>query len=78
MTEKYCFTISEQGQEGLGILEKTFNEQTAYFLKKHGIQPGMKVLEIGCGLGMMTQIIANLVGKHGHVVAIDNNENQIN
>jgi len=37
----------------------------------------MKVLDIGCGLGFMTQIIAGLVSNTGHVVAIDNNENQI-
>jgi len=77
MTEKYCYSVGEQGQESLGILEKIFNEQTEYFLRKHGVKPGMKVLDIGCGLGFMTQIIANLAGDAGHVVAIDNNENQI-
>ena len=77
MTEKYCYSIGEQGQESLGILEKSFNEQTEYFLKKHGVKPGMKVLDIGCGLGFMTQAIANLVGDDGHVVAIDNSQNQV-
>lgn len=28
MTEKYCYSIGEQGQESLGILENSFNEQT--------------------------------------------------
>ncbi len=78
MTEKYCYSIGEQGQESLGILEKSFNEQTEYFLKKHGVTSGMKVLDIGCGLGFMTQIIADLVGSDGKVIAIDNNQNQIN
>lgn len=32
MTEKYCYSIGEQGQESLGILEKSLNEQTEYFL----------------------------------------------
>jgi len=75
--EKYCYSIGEQGQESLGILEKSFNEQTEYFLKKHGVKSGMKVLDIGCGLGYMTQAIANLVGDDGHVVAIDNSDNQV-
>lgn len=78
MTEKYCYSIGEKGQGSLGILEKSFNEQTEYFLKKHGVTSGMKVLDIGCGLGFMTQIIAGLVGSDGKVIAIDNNENQIN
>ena len=77
MTEKYCFTVGEQGQESLGLLEKGFNEQTQYFLQKHGLKPGMKVLDIGCGLGFMTQIIAERVGDSGKVVAIDNSDNQI-
>jgi len=78
MTEKYCYSIGEKGQESLGILEKSFNEQTEYFLKKHGVTSGMKVLDIGCGLGFMTQIIAGLIGSDGKVIAIDNNQNQIN
>jgi ubiquinone/menaquinone biosynthesis C-methylase UbiE len=77
MTEKYCYTVGEEGQESLDLLEKGFNEQTQYFLQKHGLKPGMKVLDIGCGLGFMTQIIAERVGDSGKVVAIDNSDNQI-
>ena len=77
MTEEYCFTIGENGQESLDIIEKTFNPQTEYFLKKHGLKAGMKVLDIGCGLGNMTQIIANTVGSDGKVIAIDNNDQQL-
>lgn len=35
------------------------------------IQPGMHVLEIGCGQGDTTMILADAVGEHGHVTAID-------
>jgi SAM-dependent methyltransferase len=77
MTEQYCYTVGEQGQESLNILEKSFNEQTEYFLRKHGLRAGMTVLDIGCGLGIMTQIIATIVGESGKVVAIDNNDNQV-
>lgn len=78
MTEEYCYSVGDKGQESLGILEKGFNEQTEYFLRRHGVGPGMRVLDIGCGLGFMTQIIANIVGEIGKVIAIDNNENQVN
>ena len=47
MTEKYYYSIGKQGQESLGILEKSFNAQTEYFLKKHGVKSGIKVLDIG-------------------------------
>jgi cyclopropane fatty-acyl-phospholipid synthase-like methyltransferase len=36
-----------------------------------GIKEGMRVLEIGCGQGDTTVAIAESVGEHGHVVAID-------
>jgi ubiquinone/menaquinone biosynthesis C-methylase UbiE len=77
MTEKYCFTVSEDGQKSLNILEKGFNDQTKYFLNKHGLKPGLSVLDIGCGLGYMSQYLAEIVGKNGFVTAIDNSENQI-
>jgi ubiquinone/menaquinone biosynthesis C-methylase UbiE len=36
-----------------------------------GIQEGMRVLEIGCGQGDTTVVLADLVGESGHVVALD-------
>lgn len=43
------------------------------FLAWAGIEPGMKVLEIGCGSGSLTfeAGLAELIGPAGHVVAID-------
>ncbi len=35
------------------------------------IQPGMRVLEIGCGQGDTTVVLADAVGADGHVIAID-------
>ncbi len=35
------------------------------------LQPGMTVLDIGCGPGRVTVPVAKQVGPHGHVVAID-------
>ena len=35
------------------------------------IQPGSRVLEIGCGQGDTTAVLAALVGERGHVDAID-------
>ena len=48
MDEKYCFAIGKDGQQSLDILDSTFNNQTKYFLKKHGLSSGMKVLDIFC------------------------------
>jgi demethylmenaquinone methyltransferase/2-methoxy-6-polyprenyl-1,4-benzoquinol methylase len=35
------------------------------------IQPGMHVLEPGCGTGRLTGILAEAVGPHGRVLALD-------
>ena len=35
------------------------------------IKPGDKVLEIGCGQGDMTLVLADAVGESGHVTAVD-------
>jgi SAM-dependent methyltransferase len=36
-----------------------------------GVGEGMRVLDVGCGHGTVTQLAARLVGSRGHVVAID-------
>lgn len=36
-----------------------------------GIQPGSRVLEIGCGQGDCTVVLAEAVGEGGHVDAVD-------
>ena len=44
---------------------------TERFLRDAGISSGMRVLDIGCGVGDVTMIAAQLVGTAGHVTSID-------
>ena len=44
---------------------------TQRFLRDAGISSGMHVLDIGCGMGDVTMIAAQLVGTAGHVTSID-------
>ena len=37
----------------------------------------MTVIDIGCGTGLMTKWLAEQVGETGHIIAIDNRENQL-
>jgi len=53
-----------------GILE----EWTESFFRAAGIEPGMKVLDLGCGMGDVSLLAAKLVGPTGSVVGIDRDE----
>jgi 2-polyprenyl-3-methyl-5-hydroxy-6-metoxy-1,4-benzoquinol methylase len=44
---------------------------TEHFLRDAGIACGMRVLDIGCGMGDVTMLVAQLVGPQGRVVSID-------
>jgi trans-aconitate methyltransferase len=44
---------------------------TEHFLRDAGIGSGMRVLDIGCGMGDVAMIVAQLVGSAGRVVSID-------
>src|SRR5690606_12440063 len=41
------------------------------------LQPGMTVLDVGCGTGAITSGIAEIVGPSGRVIGIDNNPDLI-
>lgn len=76
--EKYIVSIGDEGSKALVLLDEVFNKSTQEFLMNAGLKPGMKVLDIGCGSGLMTCWIAQQVGSTGRVVGIENNENQLN
>jgi ubiquinone/menaquinone biosynthesis C-methylase UbiE len=40
-------------------------------IQRSGFQPGMKVLEVGCGSGCYTTFVARAVGGNGEVYALD-------
>jgi SAM-dependent methyltransferase len=44
---------------------------TAHFLRDAGIAAGMRVLDIGCGMGDVTMLVAQQVGPAGRVLSID-------
>lgn len=41
------------------------------------LQPGMKVLDVGCGTGAISKDIAKVVGPQGHITGIDNTKHFI-
>ena len=62
-------TVQEQNrlQYQAAILEKW----TGQFFVSAGIEPGMKVLDLGCEMGDVSLLAAKLVGPTGSVIGID-------
>lgn len=57
--------------ERLGAQARVFDPWTEALLREAGIAPGMRVLDVGCGRGDVSLLLARLVGPHGRVVAVD-------
>lgn len=52
-------------------IQQTQLQHRYALVEAFGIKEGMKVLEIGCGQGDTTVVLADVVGENGHVTAID-------
>lgn len=48
-----------------------FRPYTGRLFDDCGIVPGMRVLDVGCGVGDVSLLAASLVGQHGEVVGVD-------
>jgi len=55
----------------LGLQHRLWSAHTHLLWERAGIQPGMTVLDIGCGPGHATMDLAEIVGPRGSVIAID-------
>ncbi|MEM7504529.1 MAG: methyltransferase domain-containing protein [Pseudomonadota bacterium] len=54
------------------------NEPTRRLFTRAGISAGMRVLEVGCGSGEVTSLLAQMVGSAGFVLAVDSNQHALN
>jgi membrane protease YdiL (CAAX protease family) len=64
-------TSDEEIQRLLLQAELIFNPPTRRLLQDAGIRAGMKILDLGSGVGDVTLLAAELVGQTGTVVGVD-------
>lgn len=69
--EKYALGNSAHEQERLKVQAKFLERWSEQYLLSAGLEPGMRVLDLGCGLGDVSLLVAKLVGTSGHVTGID-------
>ena len=71
--QEYTMGRTEAETKRLMVQSQLFEEITGRFLKRCGIAPGMKVLDVGSGAGDVSLAVADIVGKDGAVVGVDMN-----
>ncbi len=67
----YALGYSEREFRRLTLQGAFFRDLTHDLLRRAGIAPGMRVLDLGCGVGDVALLAAELLGRSGAVLGID-------
>ena len=67
----YPFVISPAELERIARQSARFAPATLRVFREAGLGPGWRVLDVGCGTGDSTRLVATLVGRTGGVVGVD-------
>jgi SAM-dependent methyltransferase len=67
----YVLGTSEVELQRLIDQSRFYGELTEEVLRRAGIGAGMRVLDVGCGAGDVSLLVASLVGPSGSVIGID-------
>ena len=67
----YPLGSSEKEHDRLVRQANILRRWTERFFREAGLEPGMKVLDLGCGMGDVSLLAAEMVGPSGFVTGID-------
>src|SRR5262245_4243068 len=73
----YALGNSESEFKRLEIQAAFIRDLTEDVLKRAGVSPGMRVLDIGCGVGDVSLLAGSLVGPTGSVIGVDRSREAI-
>src|SRR5215467_13742766 len=73
MSEKAAYVMGhdERERRRLALQGSILNPFTEHLLRRAGISAGMRVLDIGCGVGDVSLLAARIVGRSGRVTSLD-------
>src|SRR5215472_11588629 len=74
---EYVLATGEAAAHRLQILHEIYGPGAQQVLTEAGIRPGMRVADLGCGVGMVTRLLAEMVGPKGQVVGVDYSPAQV-
>ena len=78
-TEQHRYILGHSVAEHARLARQAalFEPYTERLFFAAGIAPGMRVLDVGCGVGDVSLLVARLVGPRGQVVGIDRDASAI-
>src|SRR5262245_6528714 len=71
VTSAYILGHADLEIERLRLQADVIAGVTRRLIQKCGIRPGMRVLDIGCGVGDVSMLLAEAVGETGSVLGFD-------
>jgi ubiquinone/menaquinone biosynthesis C-methylase UbiE len=75
--DSYALGYSEAEFRRLKFQGEYLRDFTADVLRRAGIAPGMQVLDIGCGIGDVSLLAAEMVSSSGAVLGVDRSEQAV-
>lgn len=70
-SHRYAIRGGREGKERLNLLARVMLPTTSQLLKIVGLRQGMQSLDVGCGGGHVSLLMASMVGAAGRVVGTD-------
>src|SRR5213075_2168535 len=70
----YAIHGGQEGKERLDLLARVMLPTTRQLLDRVGLIKGMKCLDVGCGGGQVSILMASIVGPEGRVMGTDTDE----
>jgi hypothetical protein len=68
---EYSLATGEPAVRRLNALHQVYAPAGRRVLLQAGLVPGMHVADFGCGVGVVTRMLAEMVGPSGHVTGVD-------
>src|SRR5260370_31614254 len=69
----HCYALrgGKEGKDRLDLLARVMLPTTVQLLDRVGLGRGMKCLDVGCGGGHVTRLMAGIVGPEGRAIRND-------
>ncbi|RII13117.1 Demethylmenaquinone methyltransferase [Streptomyces sp. YIM 130001] len=73
-SQSYVMDSTSEETRRLQLQSAVYRQASEHLLRRAGIVPGMRVLDVGCGPGDVSMLLAELVGPSGSVIGVDLDE----